>query len=227
MDSNDHFVHQKLPTASKSFRLLRLEAALTRTARLRGSLFEHALDDAPPYQALSYCWGSRDPPEHITLGRKRLRITTNCAAALRRLRYRFKARMLWIDAICIDQASDDEKAMQIPIMGDIYSQASQVVVWLGEASLSAYMAFKRLRIYHALDQEFMHRVTRKLDWGLKKVEWEGYEPLAGNESAYLLSKLSTGLAFSATMLKIFGRHRRMPGKCDQLRYGRVRCSYVL
>jgi hypothetical protein len=38
----------------------------------------------------------------------------------------------WIDAICINQTNIDEKSLQIPMMGDIFSTAMQVIAWLGE-----------------------------------------------------------------------------------------------
>ncbi|PMD25873.1 hypothetical protein NA56DRAFT_642133 [Hyaloscypha hepaticicola] len=39
--------------------------------------------------------------------------------------------LLWIDAISIDQSNAEEKADQIPLMGDIYSNAQEVIGWLG------------------------------------------------------------------------------------------------
>jgi hypothetical protein len=41
-------------------------------------------------------------------------------------------RVLWIDAICINQQDDEEKAHQVQMMRQIYSLAKDVVVWLGE-----------------------------------------------------------------------------------------------
>ena len=41
---------------------------------------------------------------------------------------------IWIDAICIDQKDDRDKERQIPLMGDIYSRATTVYIWLGEGS---------------------------------------------------------------------------------------------
>ncbi|KAK4136076.1 hypothetical protein BT67DRAFT_375542 [Trichocladium antarcticum] len=38
---------------------------------------------------------------------------------------------LWVDALCIDQGSAEEKARQIPLMGEIYSGAGRVLAWLG------------------------------------------------------------------------------------------------
>lgn len=54
-------------------------------------------------------------------------------AALRRLRRDSGVRVLWIDAICINQEDNDEKGVQVPLMRQIYQQASQVCVYLGEA----------------------------------------------------------------------------------------------
>ncbi|KAG9187586.1 hypothetical protein G6011_05457 [Alternaria panax] len=39
--------------------------------------------------------------------------------------------LLWIDAICIDQTNDNERASQVKLMGRIYTQATAVTIWLG------------------------------------------------------------------------------------------------
>jgi hypothetical protein len=41
---------------------------------------------------------------------------------------------LWIDAICINQAENNEKAGQIPLMGFVYSSAKRVMAWLSPAA---------------------------------------------------------------------------------------------
>jgi hypothetical protein len=38
---------------------------------------------------------------------------------------------MWIDYLCINQRNDIEKAWQVALMRDIYSQADQVLAWLG------------------------------------------------------------------------------------------------
>jgi hypothetical protein len=43
-----------------------------------------------------------------------------------------KPRILWIDAICINQDDNDERGEQVARMGAIYGQATTVVLWLGE-----------------------------------------------------------------------------------------------
>ncbi|KAI4257074.1 MAG: hypothetical protein LQ352_001788 [Teloschistes flavicans] len=112
----------------------------------------------PSYEALSYVWGSSAKPEKVvvvapsvsidlsetfnllktfrslskimntTLGV--LAVTENLATALRHLRREDESRDLWIDAICINQQDLIERGTQVAIMGDIYAQAQQVLVWL-------------------------------------------------------------------------------------------------
>jgi hypothetical protein len=55
-------------------------------------------------------------------------------------------RVLWIDAICIDQTNQKEKEYQIQFMAQIYSQATHVIVWLGETAESSELALEEIRI---------------------------------------------------------------------------------
>jgi hypothetical protein len=86
-----------------------------------------------PYEALSYVWGSREHDVTISVNGMALDISLNLADALRCLRPPQGAgRILWIDAICINQASNAEKGSQVALMGHIYRSASDVVIFLGE-----------------------------------------------------------------------------------------------
>jgi hypothetical protein len=38
---------------------------------------------------------------------------------------------VWIDQICIDQKSLAERSAQVKLMGEIYTRAANVLVWLG------------------------------------------------------------------------------------------------
>jgi hypothetical protein len=62
-----------------------------------------------------------------------IRITENLHRALLFLRDPDVPRILWIDAVCIDQSNRAEKALQIPLMTEIYAKATRVIVWLGES----------------------------------------------------------------------------------------------
>lgn len=92
-------------------------------------------DERPSYQALSYVWGSEDNPSYIGVssGRKSgaVAVTQNLDVALRHLRYDQHLRVLWIDALCIDQTDEQEKATQVLNMGTIFAKVSRVVSWLG------------------------------------------------------------------------------------------------
>jgi len=84
------------------------------------------------YEALSYVWGSEKDPIAITVGRRwSLNVSQNLDAALKHLRFEAEPRVLWVDAICINQEDLQERAQQVSLMGDIYRRAWQVVVWLG------------------------------------------------------------------------------------------------
>src|SRR5271169_1833250 len=88
--------------------------------------------------------GSRRPIKLLYVNVLPLRIGSNLAAALRKLRDRQQERVLWPDAICINQNNWTEKGRQVPIMRDIYANARQVIVWLGEEADGDRNAFEVL-----------------------------------------------------------------------------------
>ena len=56
-------------------------------------------------------------------------------------------RLLWIDQICINQADKEEKIHQLRIMGDIYSKAQTVLIWLGDSSDQSDVAMEFFPIF--------------------------------------------------------------------------------
>ncbi|KAH7153404.1 heterokaryon incompatibility protein-domain-containing protein [Dactylonectria macrodidyma] len=90
------------------------------------------LDHQPAYEALSYTWGGIDNQTGIWLNGQPFTVMENAAAALRRLRSPKQVRIIWMDAICINQRDKAEKGYQLPLMTRIYQQAQQACVWLGE-----------------------------------------------------------------------------------------------
>ncbi|KAI0552267.1 HET-domain-containing protein, partial [Xylaria curta] len=92
------------------------------------------IDDPPPYEALSYVWGSEDDKQPIQIANQAnvtLHVTRNLAVALRSLRIVDQPRDIWVDAICIDQTNNNERSLQVERMGEIYRLASRVIAWLG------------------------------------------------------------------------------------------------
>jgi hypothetical protein len=72
---------------------------------------------------------------------------------LRHLRKTEKPRALWIAAVCLNQADDDEKDQQFPLMGEIYKQARKVRVWLGDHDPEIMEAVGVLRELSARQQD--------------------------------------------------------------------------
>ena len=60
------------------------------------------------------------------------RAAVNLEGALRRLRHASTERLLWVDALCINQADSIEKSHQVNMMGEIYSKSAGVIIWLGD-----------------------------------------------------------------------------------------------
>jgi hypothetical protein len=102
------------------------------------------LSDGSPYEALSYMWGSARVLYPITIGRRKLYVRENLRSALRHLRLESEIRVLWIDAICINQRNIHERNHQVAQMGMIYNRATRVVVWLGASDTASSAAFRAL-----------------------------------------------------------------------------------
>ncbi|KAF2105436.1 heterokaryon incompatibility protein-domain-containing protein, partial [Lophiotrema nucula] len=82
------------------------------------------------YEALSYVWGYSRSTRLIHVQEKETQVTENLEAALRDLRYDDQPRLLWVDALCINQSDGEEKGHQVRMMGNIYSGAERVICWL-------------------------------------------------------------------------------------------------
>nr|POF25959.1 heterokaryon incompatibility protein 6, or allele [Quercus suber] len=85
---------------------------------------------ALPYCAISYCWGSPIRTKQLIVNQHSIDITENLFAVLRKHRDRTDIRFLWVDAICINQDNEDDKACQLSIMASIYRQAGFVDIYL-------------------------------------------------------------------------------------------------
>ncbi|KAL7939293.1 heterokaryon incompatibility domain-containing protein [Trichoderma chlorosporum] len=145
-------------TLPRSIRLIHLESAPQLTDALKCTLSEVDLNSAPFYKALSYSWDAQIPSHHIECNGATLHITQNCMAAMRRLRS-MGDLTLWIDGICIDQTSTAERSAQVALMRDIYKQAAEVIVWLGEEDEPSKRAIRCLEdiALMSVDKDRMER----------------------------------------------------------------------
>ncbi|KAF5230266.1 hypothetical protein FAUST_9887 [Fusarium austroamericanum] len=173
----DYFHYETFDLDRPGFRLLRLEPG---TGQIKCQVFQAYLDDEEnliPYEALSYCWGSNRLTSKITANGKDLFITENLSEALCHLRTNDQARLLWIDAICIDQSNLRERGHQVGCMSRIYSRADRVLIWLG------YVKIEFKHIMSAL-KRFEARVPPGA-WGKWSYHHPGWYEVWQNAQTYL------------------------------------------
>lgn len=129
-----HSEHCPFTDASAQLRLITLYPAVDHSSPLRCTLQACLITDLPPYEALSYTWRASQQNHSILVqGIGDIAITDSLDTCLRHLRHETGPLTLWIDQVCINQEDTAEKEIQVALMGEVYSRADKVVVWLGQA----------------------------------------------------------------------------------------------
>jgi hypothetical protein len=118
-----------------------------------------------PYDALSYTWGSTEKAATITVNGSTMHITLNLFVALQHLRFEDKDRILWIDAICINQDDKQEQGHQVQQMSEIYKEAEQVIIWLGQGTKETDFIMDFIKELHE------NNVRVEGDWKLSARLW--------------------------------------------------------
>jgi hypothetical protein len=162
------FVHSPLRAGRVEIRLVALLPDADEFGDIVCRIFRAPLGTNLEYEALSYVWGSSEEPLLIqamgsadcngTSTKRALPVTQNLHDALRLLRSNTSngvSRVLWVDAICIDQSNVEERSSQVALMRSIYSNASQTVVFFGPEDK-----------FSALGMEFIKRVATTVDLDL-------------------------------------------------------------
>ncbi|RAL60674.1 hypothetical protein DID88_009992 [Monilinia fructigena] len=173
------------------------------------TLHEVNVETAPPYDCLSYTWSdplyhalspeeeihrSNAEREHpILCNGQTLLITENLLFALTEFSKhnskedgdKFEREdLIWIDGICINQDSVEERNIQVGMMGEIYSKCSQVIIWLGVSDFHSPYAIEVMNILSKVPEEtYMGvQITDLEDWdiypklGIEEVEdWKWLE----------------------------------------------------
>ncbi|KAF3043817.1 hypothetical protein E8E12_010549 [Didymella heteroderae] len=105
-----------------------------------------SLFDVPKYTAISYMWGQNNAIVDIVLDGAPFTVRPNLFELLLTLsRIKSYPGYLWVDALCIDQGSIQERNHQVALMGKIYSNAEGVIVWLGSKHGGVSEAIEHLR----------------------------------------------------------------------------------
>ncbi|KAK3385848.1 hypothetical protein B0H63DRAFT_544325 [Podospora didyma] len=93
-----------------NFDIVCLHGASDNTQLLHVDLETHNCNQCPEYEAISYAWGGEDSDT---------------------LRLWRGLRIIWVDAICINQNDVEERTAQVAEMARLYQQCRQVVAYLG------------------------------------------------------------------------------------------------
>jgi hypothetical protein len=128
-----HLSHQQAiynPLPRETIRLLRL-LPRRNDRDIRCELVVASLETEPCYEAVSYAWGDSPNRLKIYLNGSPFCTGHNLFQCLDNIRYDNRVRVLWVDALCINQADTAEKSMQIEVMAQIYQSASSTLIWLG------------------------------------------------------------------------------------------------
>jgi hypothetical protein len=133
--SKEYFKHNPLDHIKGSIRLVQILPLLSAEQLIQCEI-SHTTTDAS-YECLSYRWGKLNPEHEISLNGKSFRVRQNLFDFLEHMRSRpttssNTTQLIWIDALCIDQSSINERNHQVAQMGLIFRSATLVKIWLGK-----------------------------------------------------------------------------------------------
>ncbi|OAG42375.1 hypothetical protein AYO21_03251 [Fonsecaea monophora] len=102
--------------------------------RLGDSIQHVRLSASPLYTAVSWMWGKHGDRVDFEVDGHTLRVQRNLKRIIQHLRHDSQTRRVWIDAVCIDQTSIQERNHQVQMMGRIYGNANYVVACLTDTN---------------------------------------------------------------------------------------------
>jgi Heterokaryon incompatibility protein (HET) len=184
------------PLPERTIRLLKIPE---KSIEQPWSLKVYNLEHCPSYICLSYTWGAPLNTEeceaeyegvkrslYVQSGNHtgRLEIGLNLWEGLEQLIAAGHTDYLWVDAICINQDDPQERSSQVAIMGQIYGESEEVVVWLGkdQSNLEDF-AWSQDTLLPALEEHFdagggfsdLMKVIEKANMGADPAtRWRGY-----------------------------------------------------
>ncbi|KAH7071483.1 heterokaryon incompatibility protein-domain-containing protein [Paraphoma chrysanthemicola] len=88
------------------------------------------------YRCLSYMWGSLSDEHDILLNGHTSGVRSSLYTFLEFASQQLPEVSLWIDAICINQNHNEEKAEEISRMHEVHTGAQEILVWLRDIGMA-------------------------------------------------------------------------------------------
>lgn len=138
------FEHRPLP--NYHIRVVHILPSILSAAPIRCRIaVHHDRRERPKYEALSYAWGdAQDGERTIFVDGRPFVVRLNLWLFLKQLRKHRSVRVVWADALCIDQTNIQERNHQVKLMGDIYRHAERTLIWLGPSDQHTDQLFKAI-----------------------------------------------------------------------------------
>ena len=163
-DCSAKFEHSSLDGSPGAIRLLTVLPG-SDVGEVKCKLWEANLHETE-YTAISYQWSDPTRLFRISVNSQHFHVRKNLFDFLRMAHTSGLTGPFWIDAICIIQHDIRERNSQVRIMGQIYSAAVEVWVWLGTCltTLCASVAdvFRKL---HLSKPDEIHEL--EMDWCMR------------------------------------------------------------
>ncbi|KAF5638028.1 heterokaryon incompatibility 6 OR allele [Fusarium sp. NRRL 52700] len=181
-------IYKPLDNSRQEIRLLTLLPPRDGDADIHCTLSHAVLNSSsgnPKYEALSYVWGEPEFSEPIILNNHTFFITPSLKYILLCLRQKDDLpRVLWVDAICINQSDVEERGHQVALMREIYSNCQRDIAWLDPMIGSKDVKARELYSLPNLDREekrvelgmaLMREISEKNPQTLKELQDQARE----------------------------------------------------
>ncbi|KAK5122239.1 hypothetical protein LTR85_004149 [Meristemomyces frigidus] len=132
------------PLQDNQIRVFEIKRAANADDPITGRLLHAELENSQSsrrYITLSYAWGPTYPDgSHLTdtvmCEGQVIWITATLLEALKQIRRKVSVPVVvvWVDAICINQSDNSERAQQVRRMGEVYASSVGLVIWQGVLS---------------------------------------------------------------------------------------------
>lgn len=161
------FILPLLEDPRKQIRLLNCTATDSSSPTFDVSVWN--LSQLPEYLAISYTWGSPLDLTSIRINGEPFQVRQNCYYVLWQIQLHFPDAFIWIDSICIDQESLEEKNHQVQMMGHIYANAKGVLACVGPHADGTEQLVRRGVMEEPADYKLKDRARM---WKILRAFWQ-------------------------------------------------------